>query len=84
MSSTDCSARPSSTTQLGGSHGGGAVLTTLGSDLIARFRALEQATAPLVREHLGPLEDLVQSCSRLERATAQSLPTMTSEALTTA
>jgi molybdate transport system regulatory protein len=52
---------PVVTTQLGGSHGGGAVLTTLGCDLIARFRALEQATAPLVREHLGPLEDLVQS-----------------------
>ena len=43
-------------TQLGGSHGGGASLTPLGSDLVARFRALEQAAAPLVREHLGPFE----------------------------
>ena len=43
-------------TQLGRSHGGGASLTPLGSDLVARFRALEQAAAPLVREHLGPFE----------------------------
>ena len=43
-------------TQLGGSHGGGASLTELGNDLVARFRALERAAEPLVREHLGPLE----------------------------
>ena len=42
-------------TQLGGSHGGGAALTPLGSELVARFRALEQAAEPLVCEHLGPL-----------------------------
>ena len=47
---------PVVTTQLGGSQGGGASLTALGSDLVARFRALEQAAEPLVREHLGPLE----------------------------
>lgn len=43
-------------TQLGGSHGGGASLTPLGSELIVRFRALEQATEPLARQYLGPLE----------------------------
>jgi hypothetical protein len=42
--------------RLHGSQGGGASLTPLGSDLVARFRALEQAAEPLVREHLGPLE----------------------------
>ncbi|MFL5336275.1 MAG: winged helix-turn-helix domain-containing protein [Geminicoccaceae bacterium] len=42
--------------QLGGSHGGGASLTALGSELVVRFRTLEQATEPLVREHLGPVE----------------------------
>ena len=47
---------PVVTTQSGGSQGGGASLTPLGSDLVARFRALEQAAEPLVREHLGPLE----------------------------
>lgn len=46
-------AAPLVTTQLGGSHGGGAVLTELGASLVARFRALEQATGPLVEEHLG-------------------------------
>ena len=49
-------AAPVVTTQLGGSHGGGAALTTLGSEIVARFRALEQAAEPLVAEHLGPLE----------------------------
>ena len=46
-------AAPLVTTQLGGSHGGGAVLTELGASLVARFRALERATGPLVEEHLG-------------------------------
>ena len=47
---------PVVTTQLGGSHGGGASLTPLGRDLVARFRALEQAAQSLVQEHLGPFE----------------------------
>ena len=47
-------------TQLGGSHGGGASLTALGSDLVARFRALEQAAEPLVREHLGTIEAMAK------------------------
>ena len=51
-------AAPVVTTQMGGSHGGGAALTTLGNDIVARFRALERAAEPLVAEHLGPLEDL--------------------------
>lgn len=47
---------PVVTTQLGGSHGGGAALTELGSSLVAQFRALEQATGPLADEHLGRFE----------------------------
>lgn len=47
---------PVVTTQLGGSHGGGAALTALGRDLVSRFRALERAAEPLVDEYLGPLE----------------------------
>ena len=49
---------PVVTTQLGGSHGGGAALTALGTDLVTRFRALERAAEPLVAEHLGPLESV--------------------------
>ncbi len=59
-------AAPVVTTQMGGSHGGGAALTTLGNEIVARFRALERAAEPLVAEHLGPLEDLAaEGCRRL-------------------
>ena len=51
-------AAPLVATQLGGSHGGGAVLTELGASLVARFRALERAAGPLVDEHLGHFEAL--------------------------
>lgn len=44
---------PLVTTQLGGSHGGGAALTELGAALVADFRSLEEAAGPLVAEHLG-------------------------------
>lgn len=57
-------ASPVVSTQLGGSHGGGAVLTHLGIDLVARFRALELAADPLVSEHLGPLEALAIRAGR--------------------
>ncbi|MGD9507889.1 MAG: winged helix-turn-helix domain-containing protein [Geminicoccaceae bacterium] len=49
---------PLVTTQLGGSHGGGAALTELGVGLVARFRALERAAEPLVTEHLGRFESM--------------------------
>ena len=51
-------------TQLGGSHGGGAALTAFGSEVVARYRALEQAAAPLVAEHLGPLEAMAARAAR--------------------
>ena len=57
-------AAPVVTTQLGGSHGGGAALTTLGSDIVARFRSLERAAEPLVAEHLGPLEVLAREAAK--------------------
>ena len=41
-------AAPVVTTQMGGSHGGGAALTTLGNEIVTRFRALERAAEPLV------------------------------------
>ncbi len=47
---------PVVTTQLGGSQGGGASLTPLGEDLVARFRALEREAQALGARHLGPLE----------------------------
>jgi molybdate transport system regulatory protein len=40
-----CFRAPVVETQLGGSHGGGAVLTDAGHDLIARYRAIERAAA---------------------------------------
>jgi molybdate transport system regulatory protein len=47
-------------TQLGGTHGGGAVLTVLGRDVIARYRALERAAAEVGVAELEAL-DTVQA-----------------------
>jgi len=43
-------------TQLGGSHGGGAVLTDAGHDLIARYRAIERAAAKSGAADLAALD----------------------------
>ena len=43
-------------TQLGGSHGGGAVLTEAGHDLIARYRAIERAAAKAGAAELAALD----------------------------
>ncbi len=59
-------AAPLVTTQLGGQHGGGAVLTELGASLVARFRALEQAAGPLVDEHLGRFEAMAAKAAERE------------------
>lgn len=40
-----CFRQPVVETQLGGMRGGGAVLTALGHDVIARYRAIERAAA---------------------------------------
>ena len=41
-----------------------APLAALASELVARFRALEQAAEPLVREHLGPLQAMAVKVAR--------------------
>lgn len=43
-------------TQSGGHRGGGARLTPLGRELIARYRTLERAAAQAVAEHVGAIE----------------------------
>jgi len=43
-------------TQLGGTHGGGAVLTALGRELIARYRTLERASAEAGAADLDALD----------------------------
>ncbi len=42
--------------QIGGKNGGGASLTSLGRVLVSRFRAMEQAAAEAVAEHLEALQ----------------------------
>jgi molybdate transport system regulatory protein len=49
-------ARPVVATHTGGPGGGGAALTPLGHDLVARFRLLERRADSLRVEHLGPIE----------------------------
>ena len=43
-------------TQLGGTHGGGAVLTDFGHDLIARYRSIERAAAKVSAAELAALD----------------------------
>ena len=47
---------PLVTTQLGGSGGGGAVLTPFGQTVIERYRAIEAASREAARAHLEVLE----------------------------
>jgi molybdate transport system regulatory protein len=51
-----CFRVPSVETQLGGTGGGGAVLTDFGHDLIARYRAIERASAKASASELGALD----------------------------
>ena len=44
-----CLARPAVETASGGEHGGGTALTKTGTELVARYRALERDTARAVR-----------------------------------
>ena len=69
-------AEPVVSTQTGGGHGGGTLLTAHGRELIARYRRLEREAQELAARHLGPLA--------VREAEPQSLATMTSDALTTA
>jgi len=51
-----CFRLPAVETQLGGTGGGGAVLTDFGHDLIARYRAIERASAKASAAELGALD----------------------------
>jgi molybdate transport system regulatory protein len=48
--------KPVATRQVGGRQGGGASLTPLGTALVARFRAIEAATAAATKEHVAALQ----------------------------
>ena len=50
-----CFVAPLVTSTKGGSHGGGAQLTALGAQLLAEYRALEQALADTAAPHLERL-----------------------------
>ncbi len=47
--------RPVVTTQMGGSGGGGALLTPLGRDLVVQYRAIERKAQRAARQHLARL-----------------------------
>ena len=55
-----CFRSPVVETQLGGTRGGGAVLSAFGHDVIARYRAIEQAAAKATATKLAAL-DAVQA-----------------------
>lgn len=57
-------ATPAVTAVAGGNRGGGAALTPLGQDIIARFRAVEEAAAQAAKPHL---EALLEAVSRHEQ-----------------
>ena len=52
-------AQPVIRTQMGGTRGGGAVLTPFGRDLVTRYRQLEAEVRALTAERLGPIEQAV-------------------------
>ena len=51
-----CFCSPVVGTQLGGTRGGGAVLSALGHDVIARYRAIERAAAKATATQLAALD----------------------------
>jgi len=65
-----CFRTPIVETQLGGSRGGGAVLTTLGHDVIARYRAIERAATKASASELAAL-DAAQPTVRSARGVEQ-------------
>ena len=64
-----CFRAPVVETQLGGNRGGGAVLTQLGHDVIARYRAIERAAMKAGAAELAAL-DAVQASRRHVRSAA--------------
>jgi len=59
-----CFRAPVVETQLGGTRGGGAVLTDLGRDVIGRYRAIERAATKATAPELAAL-DAAQAAHRL-------------------
>ena len=68
-----CFRRPVVETQLGGTRGGGAVLTQLGHDVIARYRSIERAAMKAGAAELAAL-DAVQATRRRARGAAGARP----------
>ena len=64
-----CFRTPVVETQLGGTRGGGAVLTQLGHDVIARYRAIERAAMKVGAAELAALDAVQASRRRLRGAT---------------
>jgi molybdate transport system regulatory protein len=64
-----CFRSPVVETQLGGTRGGGAILTQLGHDVIARYRAIERAAMKAGATELAAL-DAVQASRRRARGAA--------------
>jgi molybdate transport system regulatory protein len=56
-----CFKRPLVTTQLGGSHGGGAALTALGEEVVRRYRAMESGATAASARHLDALRKALAS-----------------------
>ena len=66
-----CFRAPVVETQLGGNRGGGAMLTQLGHDVIARYRAIERAATKAGAAELAAL-DAAQATRRRVRGAAVS------------
>ena len=66
-----CFRKPVVETQLGGSRGGGAVLTAFGHDVIARYRAIERAASKAGASDLAAL-DSAQPALGLARGAVRS------------
>jgi len=64
-----CFRTPVVETQLGGTRGGGAVLTQLGHDVIARYRAIERAAMKAGAAELAALDAVQARRRRLRGAT---------------
>lgn len=67
-----CFRGPVVETQLGGTRGGGAVLTDLGHDVIARYRTIERAATKANASDLAAL-DAAQSTARASPGAARRL-----------
>jgi molybdate transport system regulatory protein len=72
-----CFRGPVVTTQLGGTRGGGAILTALGHDVIARYRGIERAAAMAGAAELAALDAAQARRSRDAASRRGSTPART-------